>query len=813
MFTLRKDDSTKFVKYYIDDAASGVSFKINKHLFTTLENSAQEELQTLWDEMAEARRLKNRAKRQRATDKRREKGATARVNKPKKVKQEKPKREKKSAAEKKQTRSERVKKYPFYCFLDNETDGFTTLPLATQFKVNHPLLTTDEQEAQIFTTSRRCGDCVEPALDAVCAMFNKVRDRAYNNMVYMYIHNTAFDLPRLFHTIRNIKLKPVCSGSSIIKAEMIYNGVTFMVFDSFRMMQGSLSSLAKSFLPSKIINGVDVNRKFEMDHSIGFSRNNKQHVEYALQDVIILERVVFAYADVLKTEPFKLSSTAAGQTFKMMTADYKQREGKEFKGAYKNVNLFFQNHAYMGGRVYMQEGVPLNKVHNVVSYDITSSYPYEMLTQEFPVGVNPKVGKTLPAKVGRYFVKMAVRDYFPGKLKILPHRVVNPVDGLKETTIYPEGDFTTIVTDGEFSFYLKHRGGSTYEVLEYLYWLPEECAPVLRPYVLKMKGMKEEGDALNKIEPGSGDAMRSTGKLLMNSLYGKLAQTYFLEDTPGYVREDGVGRRATAEEEEEFWMTKKKKGVADQRNAFISAFITAGARLNLYRPFVDFGEEAIVYGDTDSVKILKEVFDRVVAEKGLPDYFQGKEFGNWKNEGVHEMVMAAPKVYMFRHKDENGVYRYELKSKGFSTNSLVRLIVGDTEYIEPDIPAYLTAKTKERKRREWKERILELIFEGLKEGKSIVGHYTEQPAAFKSAMKDPKQIAVYRTKSLYDPNSTGAYEYDAVEGCYRAVVLKDSALKGDYHSWLGFYRDMYPFKQGVEVSAEAVCEKYPQRLI
>ncbi len=658
-----------------------------------------------------------------------------------------------------------AKKHPLIVALDTETAGFRGDILSVQLLLNHPA---HSKEPLVFIDGHQ--ECVRQAFDYL----NKVVEEHKNTIkdCHIFIHNAAFDLPRICHALPAGRLLATTSGSAFVSGVFEYNGTRYMVKDTMRMMAGSLRSLAKSFAPHL--------PKLEISHFEGFCPTDPAHIEYAKRDVEALMAILEAYAKIHGKSIDQLRSTAPSEAFAKLTGMVYDDDGvhvTNVKGAAKNINLFFQNRAYTGGRIHIKERMELGCEYEVVSFDITSSYPYEMMRQKFPLGVAPKVAKRrLPNNVGRYFVHIRVEGY-NADMPMLPYRVNNAETGIKEHAYFPRGDFETIITDDEYNYFLENNGGAKHEVIEFIYWHKRDCHHYFRHYVEEWKRVKEEGDAMNKVEKGSGDAKRTLGKLMLNSPYGKLAQKYDMGAPVLYILGQCGLRKATEEEYAEFG--EDDYSPKDRRMAYNAAFITAGARINLLKPFLSFGVNAVLYCDTDSAKILKEVFDRVVAEKGYPDFLDVNgtgEFGKWKNEGTYWFIPAGAKVYMLKSFGKDGKPEYELKAKGFPTRGIEKLVIGEKEYHTPEI-------TNDEVGRRWEEDCKEMIYNGLLQRQKIIAHYVTRPTAFKTAMTGSENTATESVQTLFDPTKTTGYDYDEASHSYRIKQVKDCNSLLGYSHW------------------------------
>lgn len=461
--------------------------------------------------------------------------------------------------------------------------------------------------------------------------------------IILFFHNAGYDLLRVWGQLPDATTSYILSGSAVIKATLKIDELTIDVRDSLRMLPASLSQLARSFKTTE---------KLEFEDYENFDGNNIKHIEYALNDVVVLREILHKYATLINTKVKDLKLTVASQALSAFKNMYKDETKIDWKGINRITNEKINKEFYGGGRVIMKTE-NLDNLDDCVSFDITSSYPYCMLTGLFPsAGKEPTI-----IRKGVDFSKLS--GIWMARIKIIDYKSSLPILRFKSknSTIYPTGTFESTITNEEYN-YLKSKnefkkiiwlGGYNYQ--------PEYLEPIFKSYIEKYYSIKNEGDKLNLIEKGSGEALRTIAKLMLNSLYGKLAQKYN-EEEPIII-----GPHPDLFEKE---ISTFKN---DHRNSFIPSIITANARLNLYRMYDFYGIDNIVYADTDSVKIKIDAFN----SKPKPDFIND-ELGGWKFEGeCFQVHVHAPKVYSYL--DENG--NCILKAKGVKLNDKAKVYVDE----------------------------------------------------------------------------------------------------------------------------------------
>lgn len=161
------------------------------------------------------------------------------------------------------------------------------------------------------------------------------------------------------------------------------------------------------------------------------------------------------------------------------------------------------------------------------------------------------------------------------------------------------------------------------------------------------------------------ETLRTTTKLYLNTLYGKFGQHYELDSY--YIVKDKY------EKDTEFNVlvnpitdtryrfkvnTVKQHSVLDNsvysvlridkdkkkaNNIFISSYIAMLSRCKMYEVIHRYGANKVLYGDTDSVKMIGELDS---------SYINNTELGKWKYEGTYEtFAYIGSKKYIYRDTD------------------------------------------------------------------------------------------------------------------------------------------------------------------
>lgn len=310
----------------------------------------------------------------------------------------------------------------------------------------------------------------------------------------------------------------------------------------------------------------------------------------------------------------------------------------------------------------------------VGSYDLSSSYPFQMIAREYPLGkwnygVIPDL-KTLEeynskyCTIARYtFKNIRLRDEKP--IPYIPQSKCLALGDDRE--IYNgrilHADFLTIsMTNIDFDIVKEQYEYEELAVEEFHYsrkgLLPKELRDTIMYYFEKKSELK--GDEEHYYE-----YMKSKNKL--NSIYG-MTVTNILNTEIEYHDGEYIEKKMTEEEMQEA-LDKYYKNHRSFLNYSWGVFVTAYARRELEDGLNIAGLDTI-YCDTDSVKFIgnhdkefeayNERLNKECEEKGIRNYTEvnGKRFymGIFdKEKGYDEFITLGAKKYAFLQNGKLGI--------------------------------------------------------------------------------------------------------------------------------------------------------------
>lgn len=500
--------------------------------------------------------------------------------------------------------------------------------------------------------------------------------------IEVYIHNISFDYSFILkeslnnehiYKKRGISIKyallDTSVGGVVSFTLEIYNNITnirkTIIFkDSYKLFPtklekaGNLINFKKMYFPDYNIKPNDLLNWYEMGTVSSINNIEKSFLEdhsniikidgyfcfinlyiysmlYCTVDVLIVSLFVPTYYEIL-TKDLKFKTMKSSLPYTMGSLALQIFNEIERKSDLKiNMNLteiekFYGKKCYYGGSVGAYGNLDKNEV--CVHYDFVSMYPSRMEECEFPTGspISWMPGDNI-TKLGIYEVIVNIPDSV--NLPVLPYIVKKHKDGNFSRKFYPVGTFKTTITGIEALYCMEN--GYDIQVISGIYY--ENGFYPFKKFVSHFKHFRTLGDVNKEV-----------GKLLLNSLYGKLAQkqyglslvimdkNHFDKHSDVLKEKYGVTDRNITKKHVIFFIDNKtfkeikekeikvdilkamnkyciKSGKnflknVDKKeeikgNIVVAAMITAAARITLHRTIMELQKMGlrILYSDTDSI--------------------------------------------------------------------------------------------------------------------------------------------------------------------------------------------------------------------
>lgn len=280
--------------------------------------------------------------------------------------------------------------------------------------------------------------------------------------------------------------------------------------------------------------------------------------------------------------------------------DYKNKMTKSVNTDGHIYNLLTQS--FQGGYTHANWIYTDKVLHNVTSYDFTSSYPYVMLTEKYPMSEFKKCNINKKEQMiddFAYIIRVKFYNikckYYNNFISLSKCRNVKNVK-IDNGRIISAGEIEITLTDIDFKFLINSYSIEKYEILESYFsvydYLPKDFLEfILEKYVKKTEYKNIEEKKLEY----------NLEKSNFNSLYG-MSVTNNIRDLVIFDNELGwYEKKLENEEILKSLITEKKKGFS---SFSIGVWVTAYARRNLLECVCSLDEKC-AYCDTDSLKLLE----------------------------------------------------------------------------------------------------------------------------------------------------------------------------------------------------------------
>lgn len=279
--------------------------------------------------------------------------------------------------------------------------------------------------------------------------------------------------------------------------------------------------------------------------------------------------------------------------------------------------------SYKGGFTYLNPIYKEKEVGSGVVLDVNSLYPSVMYECENGLPFGEPVffeGKYKDDRVYPLFIQMLTCSFKIKENKIPTIQIKNNRSFFRENEYLESSNdeiVTLVLTSVDLKLFLEH-----YNVfdLEYISgWKFKSTNILFKDYIDKW--IKVKNDATISGNKGQ----RTMAKLMLNSLYGKLATSMEVQSKIPYMGEDEIIHYTLSEKEQ-------KDGIYLPAGSFITAYarektIRTSQAIKDYS-IKKYGKDMYIYSDTDSIHTLLPI-----EELKLFCEIDDVKLGAWKHEG------------------------------------------------------------------------------------------------------------------------------------------------------------------------------------
>ena len=447
-----------------------------------------------------------------------------------------------------------------------------------------------------------------------------------NKKILVYVHNLEYEFQFLRHYFRWIKV------FSMKKREPIYAlcdlGIEFRC--SYLLSGYSLKKLGEELHTYPV-------EKLSGDLDYNLIRHNKtplteKEIRYCVNDVLVvmayiqeeiernggnIHRIPLTKTGYVRNYVRTMCLYAGNKGHRNRTKEAKKHY-QGYKRLMENLTLtadeyFLMRRAFQGGFTHASARYSGKIVHDVDSFDFTSSYPYVMLSEKFPMGRGTHI-----EEVGNDFSKY-INLYccvFDIELHNIQSRYINetPLSASKcwklenaienNGRVYSADLAVTSVTDVDYKILKRFYSWDETQTRIANFWIyPKNYLPL--PIIEAVLNLYQNKTELKGVEGKEVEYLRS--KELLNSSYGMMV-TSILREIIEYKEDWETPSMPNADEALEKYNHSRTRFLYYPWGSRI--YVTAYARRNLLLSILNFGND-YVYSDTDSIKCTN-------VEKHLP---------------------------------------------------------------------------------------------------------------------------------------------------------------------------------------------------
>lgn len=505
------------------------------------------------------------------------------------------------------------------------------------------------------------------------------------HILVVYVHNLSYEFQFMRKYFNWLDVFAVDERKPV-KALCSY-GIEFR--DSYILSGYSLEKLAENLVShniKKLVGDLDYN--LTRTHITELTENELAYCNNDVEIVLAyINEQIEQYGNITK---IPMTNTGRVRNFVKDKCYFTEKNHKKSsKGKYQRYKELMNEltlttgeytmlkRCFMGGFTHASMLYSGKLLHDVASIDFTSSYPYVMLSEKFPMSKPEKVNPTKEQflkwvnddNVGLMFVvrfkglqsKLSFETYLSeSKCDVLEHPIINNGRVFKADTVQ------TTITDIDFKILYKCYTWDSIEIANvhkfYMQYLP-------KPILLAIVELYEKKTTLKDVSGKEVEYLVNKG--MLNSVYG-MCVTDIVRDNISY-EDDWQLEKYTIE-----MMNEQIEKYNSSSNRFLyypwGVWVTAYARKNLWNGILEIGID-YVYSDTDSVKFLnyekhKEYINRynLDVERKLKKMckFRQIEFERLKPKtikGVEKMIGVWDFEGIYTHFKTLGAKRYLVRSK------------------------------------------------------------------------------------------------------------------------------------------------------
>ena len=259
-------------------------------------------------------------------------------------------------------------------------------------------------------------------------------------------------------------------------------------------------------------------------------------------------------------------------------------------------------------------------VKNVINLDVNSLYPYIMYDRLLPFDLPKEFeGEYKEDKIYCLYIQRILCSFEIKKNKIPTIQIKNNMSFIPNEYVESSNNELVILTLTNVDLQLFKEHYNIYNEQYCGGWKFKGIRGIFTQYIDKWIEKKNEGTIKGNL------GLRTLAKLMLNSLYGKLATALEVQSKIPYLEDDIVKYRLSEKED--------KDGLYLPTASFITSYareLTIRTSQKIKKYSLDkYGKDMYIYSDTDSIKTLLPI-EELEKFCNIDDV----KLGCWKNEGI-----------------------------------------------------------------------------------------------------------------------------------------------------------------------------------
>lgn len=608
-------------------------------------------------------------------------------------------------------------------------------------------------------------------IDIMSEVFELIK---YNKRCLIYVHNLEYEFQFMrkwfeWHDIfADDKRQPLYAVTN--------SGVEFRC--SYRLSGYSLNKLADELRYYKSMKMVG-----DLDYSLIRHSNTpltSKELKYCTQDTQVVVCYIqeeidkngdIAHIPYTKTGYVRRYCQDECLAIHKQNDDVSRLKGLKYKDIMRSLTLTYDQYkmckaGFQGGFTHANINYVNETLHNVGSIDFTSSYPFTMMAQYFPMS-SPREVKVHDMKDLEFYLSSYCCLFEVQFINLKPLTTIeNPISSsrcsyledyhINNGRVIDAKILETTITELDFDIYRNFYTWDGIKIGKFLVfyrgYLPTSLVKCLVKFYkdkTTLKGVSGKEDEYLQ------------GKAMLNSAYG-MAVTDIVRDDLEYHQELYADEWQVGSETPVSQLNRYNKNPSRFLYYPWGVWVTAHARHNLFKGIKEFGSD-YVYSDTDSIKAInmdrhqdfiknynlhvREQLEKAAEFHGIamsdfePETIKGEKklIGVWDFEGTYDKFKTlGAKRYLVQKGDDieftvAGVNKKAIKEYMLETYGLDGVFDAFTRSL--DIPAGRTGKlTHTYIDKEWQGEVVDYLGEKFPYYEKSSIHL--EPAPFKISMLD-----------------------------------------------------------------------------